>query len=454
MPATSTSGTAPEDSRPTTGPSRALGWALAGGVALMVVAMALPAVTGWNVRVFHFPPLHADWDPRLGWGTPFALLFGVLGAVYAGRLAETLPWRRLLLAVYAGGLAWLLALAFVDGPDGIGHILTTDYEYLDTARATTDFPATLEIYVSRIPYSAEPNNWPVHIAGHPPGALGFFVVLVRLGLGGGFAAGLVVTTVAATTAVAVLVLMRRLGAEAWARRAAPFLVLGPAAIWQAVSADAMFAAVAAWGMVALAFAATARGRSWLPWSLLAGLLLGYCVMLSYGLPLLGILAVTVLWLGRSWRPLVPAALAASAVVLAFAAYGFLWWEALGVLKGRYFEGVGGRRPPAYWMWGNLAALTFAAGPLLWPGLTAAASRWRHWLAEARVPLGLAAAGAAMVLAADLSQMSRAEVERIWLPFVPWLLVGCALLPQRWRERGLWLQVGFALVVQHLLFTGW
>ncbi len=436
--------------------TRAATWALVGGFVLVTVAMALPAVTGWYVHVFHFPPLHADWSPRLGWGTAPALVLGALGAAYAGRLAQTLSWGRLLLVVFAGGLAWLYALAFVDGPDGIGHILTTSYEYLDTAKVTTDFPATLREYVSRIPYSAEPDNWPVHIAGHPPGALGFFVVLVRLGMGEGFAAGTVVTVLAATTAVAVLVTMRLLGAETWARRAAPFLVLGPAAIWQAVSADAMFAAVAAWGMAALAAGATARDWRWLPWSLMAGLLLGYCVMLSYGLPLLGILAVTVLWLARRWRPLVPAVLAACAVVGAFAVQGFAWWEALPVLQERYYEGVGGRRQPEYWMWANLAALTFAAGPLVWSGLAEAAVRWRALVSEpgTRVVLGLSGAGLAMVVAADLSQMSRAEVERIWLPFVPWLLVACALLPERWRTRGLWLQVTVALVVQHLLFTGW
>ena len=60
----------------------------------------------------------------------------------------------------------------------------------------------------------------------------------------------------------------------------------------------------------------------------------------------------------------------------------------------------------------------------------------------------------MVLAADLSQMSKGEVERIWLPFVPWLLVACAFLPERWRRPGLAIQVVVALAVQHLLFTGW
>ena len=60
----------------------------------------------------------------------------------------------------------------------------------------------------------------------------------------------------------------------------------------------------------------------------------------------------------------------------------------------------------------------------------------------------------MVLAAERPQMSKAEVERIWLPFVPWLLVACALLPERWRRAGVAIQVVLALVVQHLLFTGW
>ena len=61
----------------------------------------------------------------------------------------------------------------------------------------TDFPATLAGFVDRIPFAAEPDNWPVHVAGHPPGALGFFVALDRVGLGSGLAAGLVVTLLAA-----------------------------------------------------------------------------------------------------------------------------------------------------------------------------------------------------------------------------------------------------------------
>jgi len=245
--------------------------------------------------------------------------------------------------------------------------------------------------------------------------------------------------------IAVLVTMRVLGAEGSARRAAPFLVFGPAAIWQSVSADAMFAAVAAWGMAALALGAVRR--SW-PWSVVAGLLLGYCVMLSYGLPLLGVLAVAVLVAARSSYPLVFAILAACAVVLSFAVAGFAWWEAYPALHDRYWAGVGGRRPPAYWIWGNLAALLFSAGPFLGAGVAQLLGRGRGHLQDARTRVAalLSGAGVVMVLLADLSQMSKAEVERIWLPFVPWLLVSCSLLPERWRRAGVAIQVLVALAV--------
>jgi hypothetical protein len=410
--------------------------------------MAVPALLGWDVHVKSFPPLHAAWDPRVGWGTVPAVALGFLACRYAVDLAQRLSWGRLLVASYAAGLAWMLCLALVDGLHGIGHILDTSYEYLNTARATTDLPATLKEYVNRIP-SGSPGQWPVHIAGHPPGALTSFVVMVRLGCSSGLAAGLVVTVIAASTALAVLQMLRVLGAEDAARKAAPFLVVGPAAIWQCVSADAMFAAFAAWGMCALALGAVRRS---IVWSVVSGLLLGWAVMCSYGLPLLGILAIAVLWVAGSWRPLVPAALAAAAVVLAFVPFGYSWWEAYPVLRTRYYAGVASSRPAAYWMWGDLAALAFSAGPIAFAGVAQTLSR--RATPATRTVWWLVLGGAVMVLAADCSQMSRAEVERIWLPFVPWLLVGCALLPERWRRNGLAVQVLLAILVEHLLATGW
>ncbi len=147
------------------------------------------------------------------------------------------------------------------------------------------------------------------------------------------------------------------------------------------------------------------------------------------------------------------------MVLAFAAAGYSYLDALPAIHDRYWDGVGGRRPASYWMWGDLAALAFSAGPLAGAGLAHLAATARGRLRDPADPadgvvVWLAGAGAAMVLAADLSQMSKAEVERIWLPFVPWLLLACALLPERWRRAGLAVQVAAALLVQHLLATGW
>jgi hypothetical protein len=67
---------------------------------------------------------------------------------------------------------------------------------------------------------------------------------------------------------------------------------------------------------------------------------------------------------------------------------------------------------------------------------------------------LVAAAVLAVLAADVSGMSKAEVERIWLPFGVWMMLPCALLPPRHVRGWLALQGILALLVNHLLFTIW
>ncbi len=428
------------------------------GAALTVVVLLLgfgvPHFLDWDVAAraprnaspHEIPPLHGLWRPNLfGPGTVPALLLALLGWRYAADLAARLSWRRLLLASYAGSLAWLLSLALVDGSRGLSRSLGNPYEYLRTAREVGNVHTLVETYVDRIPYAAE-DNWPTHVAGHPPGTLLFFVGLVKVGLGGDLAAGVVVTVLAASTAVAVLVTLRALDAEETARRAAPFLVFTPAAVFMAVSADALIAAVMAWGLACLALATR---RLW--WAVPAGLLLGYGVLMSYGMPLMGLVALAVLVAARSWRPLPVAAGAALAVVLGFAAAGFSWWDAYPVLRERYYDGIAQDRPQSYWWYGDLACLVIAAGPLLLPGLAAAATRASR---AARVPLLLVGATVVVVALADASGMSKAEVERIWLPFVPWLTVSFALLPDGWRRWGLAAQVVAALLVQHLVYTAW
>ena len=184
----------------------------AAAAGLVALAVVVPAVTGWDVHVRSFPPLHARWDPRVGVGTVPALLLAAGAVLGAFDAARRLSWHRLLLVSWTGSVAWLLALAYVDGRAGVAAILDSDDEYLRTARATDDLPHTLGTYVERIPFDAPLGNWPVHVAGHPPGALTFFVVLDRLGLGSGYAAGMVVTLLAATGTFASLVVLANIAA--------------------------------------------------------------------------------------------------------------------------------------------------------------------------------------------------------------------------------------------------
>ncbi len=424
-------------------------------VAVVAASFVVPPLLGWDVDarsdMLGLPPTHGYLDAKVAPASLLAVLLAAAGVRWGETLARRLSWRGLLVASYVVGLGWLLALALVDGEAGLTRVMANPDEYLVTARQVTDVPAMLGEYVDRIPQSAA-DNWPIHLAGHPPGAVLFHVGLVRLGLGGDLAAALVVVAIAATIPLATMTTLRALEAESMARLVAPFLVLSPAAVFLAVSADAVFAAVAAWGLAALALAATAGRRGGLiGWGVLAGLLLGWCVMSSYGLPLLGLLALAVLFLARSWCPLPIAAGTALAVVLGFGALGFAWWEAYPVLVDRYWDGIAATRPASYWMWGDLGALLVSGGPLLGAGLAMAAQRHRG---PARTVAVLAGAAALAVAIADLSRMSKGEVERIWLPFVPWLTLSLALLPGGWRRWGLGLQVVSALLVQHLAYTSW
>lgn len=430
---------------------------LAGALVLIVLAFAVPPLTDWQVWARSasslperaIPPLHGMWEPKLiGPGTVPAVLIALLGGTWLWRRSETTPFLRLLPASYAICLGWAISLALVDGTEGLSRVLGSSGEYLGTARSIDDVHAFLTGFVERIPIDAA-QNWPTHVAGHPPLATLFFVGLVRIGLGGDLAAGVVVTVLACTVVPAVLVTLRALGAEAWGRRAAPFLTLTPAVVFMAVSADGLFAAVAAWGLACLALAT--RGGRRLLWAVPAGLLLGAAVMMSYGLPLLGLLALAVLLAGRAWRPLPVAALAALAVVLGFAVAGFSWWEAYPVLHDRYWDGIASIRPASYWMWGNLAALLISAGPFVAAGLAQVAARPR---ATERTVLLLVGAAALAIVLADVSRMSKAEVERIWLPFMPWLTLGLGGLDRRWRLAALVGQVVWALGVQQLLYTSW
>ncbi|MEH0982541.1 hypothetical protein [Micromonospora sp. CPCC 205556] len=462
--------------------------------ALLAAAVAVGAVLNRRGVGLHADaaPVYATWRPHVGWGTPAALLVAVVVLGPGWRWARTARWGPLLAAGWLAAVAWTLALALVDGGSaGLTRRLTTQAEYLHEVPRVVDVRQMLAGFADRI-IDFQPDSWSTHTAGHPPGALLVFVGLDRVGLGGGTAAALTCVLVGATVAVSVPVALRALGAPDAARAVLPFLVLLPGAVWVGASADGIFTGVVAAGLALLAV----RGPGT---ALVGGLLLGFALYLSYGFVLVGPLALVVLALRRDRRAtaLLAGAAGVAAVAAVFTLAGFQWWEGYDRVVERYYQGWAADRPYGYWVWANLAALLLSAGPVLGPALrrtlVAARAGWRSTgpvaLARATGPgalvqatlsgraagpdpaaaagqaaalagrvrgLGavvlLPAAAALAVVAADLSGLSKAEVERIWLPFVVWLLVAAAHLPAPARRWWLGGQALTALAVNHLLFT--
>jgi hypothetical protein len=436
--------------------------------ALTVLLFAAAAVIGTWIENTHgvlhvsWPPLYASWLPHVGPGTVPALCLAAVVVLQGPTAARLLPWRALLWSVWGVSVLWSSALALIDGwRRGITDRLLSPYEYLASVDRFQDAGAALSTFTQHI-LVGQPDNWPTHVAGHPPGAVLTFVALDRLGLGGGTWAGIWCIVVGASAAAAVLVTMRALGAEAAARRAAPFLALAPAAVWVGVSADGYFAAVTAWGLALLAVAAAPQARAPRRTALAAGLLLGWSVYLSYGLVLIGILAVTVLLCSRTARPLPWALLGALAVAAAFTTAGFWWWEGYQLLVERYYQGVAAVRPYGYWVWANLATVCLTAGLAAVVGARRALARVpdavratrRSPSREGATTALLVAASLCAIAVATLSGMSKGETERIWLPFVLWLVPATAFLPDHHRRVWLAVQALTALLVNHLLLTGW
>ncbi|WP_425578212.1 hypothetical protein [Streptomyces albiaxialis] len=430
-------------------------YAVAAATALVAAAVvaghAIERADG-SLRV-GWPPLYARWEPHWGPGTPAAVLVAAAVIAYGPPLADRLPRRALPLVGWAASAAWIFSLALVDGwRRGFAGRLTTKYEYLTVMDRFGDVPAALRGFTGHILMDA-PDNWPAHVAGHPPGATLTFVALDRIGLGGGAWAAAWCVVTGASAVAAVLLALRWLASEECARRAAPFLVLAPAAVWVGVSADGYFAAVAAWAVALLAYAASRTGRLSLIAALGAGLLAGWLCYLSYGLGLFALVGAGVLLAARTVRPLPLVAAGALVVPAVFTGLGFDWWEGYRLLVERYYQGAARIRPYGYWVWANLACTALVIGPACVAGLRRALPSVRDGGARRAVALLVAAALAAVVVA-DVSGMSKAETERIWLPFALWLLPAAAFLPDRARRPWLAAQAAVALVLNHALVTGW
>jgi hypothetical protein len=396
---------------------------------------------GANIHI-HAAPLHGKFELRVNGGLLAAVAVGALAVFGWPQLARRLGWRALLLASAAAAVGWAVSLALVDGVHGLTSPLEANTEYLADVANVGSPGAFLSTFVDRI------SDYSVHVQGHPPGMLLLFSGLDRIGLGGsGWAAALCIAGGAAAVP-AVLLAVREVAGEEMARRATPFLVITPAAIWIATSADAFFMGVSAWAVALVVLATGSDGRRSDSYALAGGLLFGAAAFLSYGLVLLAVVPGVIALQRRRLRPLVLAIVGAAPVFLGFLAAGFWWVAGLLATRERYFAGVGGRRPYLDFLVANAACLAIVLGPALAVALVCVRDR-KLWLLVGGT---LMVVGAAMI-----SGMSKGEVERIWLPFAIWLLpAGAVLAARRIRVTTAWLglQATTAIVIATAVKTSW
>jgi methylthioxylose transferase len=417
---------------------------LAGFVALVLVAhrwgnALLDSGRALKVGV---PPLHAEWDLHITRDTVVVLVVGAVLLVVTPLLATRASWRGLMWSAPMIAAVWTVTLNATRGAEGFVHGIDNRHEYL------SDVDAVGAPFSFLRGFTDDFDGYATHTQGHPPGFVIVLWVLRALGLGGaGWAAALCIAA-GATAVVAVLVAVRDVAGEAPARAAAPFMALAPVALWVATSADAFFALLAACAAAAMVRAVVRpRDRS-IGAAVVGGTCFGLALLCSYGLVLIavtpGVLAIRF----RRLPALAPAAIAAGAVLLLAFAAGFQYLEGLQLTRRAYFDGVASVRPYGYALVANLAAFAIALGPAIAVGITRTRGR-----------LALLVGGALLaVLLADVSGMSKLEVERIWLPFALWVLPAGAALTgaggARMTRGWLALQMGFALVIQTTVRTGW
>lgn len=374
---------------------------------LVAAGVALAAISvhqGWRLGV-GAAPFTGTYDLKIDAGTILAPIVAavVLAGVRRG-LTDTLPWRWLLLAGYVASLAWSLALAAVDGGNGLSQSVTHDY-WPDVPAVDSHPGGFLRDFV------ANADSYTTATATHPPGPVLLLWLVDRAGITAPAAIGFVIAALGCLTVPLVAVAVRSLCSDLSARRVVPILALAPYAIWVGVSMEGVVSALGA-ACLAVGVVGSEPGRKPV-WAAGAGLLLGVAALFDYSVAWLGLSVLAVYFVRR--RPLlnVISAVASLAPLLLMQIWGFVWPSGLSSARQRSFHGVGGDRSWLLWIFLDILLLLIACGPAVvlafqrfrmtpgWPFLIGSVSA---------VAFGLAFG------------LSRGEVEGVWLPYFPWLLV--------------------------------
>jgi methylthioxylose transferase len=370
------------------------------------------------------------WDWRFGWGLVGAgAVAGVVILAGLQRWWWEVSLRLLVPLISISAAAFAVLLALADGSDGLLQGAVHPTEYLVSLGETPPAGAFLRGFV------ADLGGYSVHVRGHPPGFMLILKALDAVGLSGGWpVVGLLIVATALMPA-GVLVGVWAAAGEQWVRRSAPLLVVAPYALWMVTSADALY---------------TAFG----------GLALSGLLFLTYGGAMFLLLPMVPMALAL-WRRIpgarlttVAAVAVAILVTAAFARAGFWWFDGAAATKGQYWAGTARLRPWEYFALANLTAALIAVGPATFGGLL------RLWQQRRTPPaITVLVLGGSLALAAShLSQYTRAEVERIWLLFYPWLAISGGVFIAAERRLKTAVVVGAqaisAITLQAVLVSKW
>ena len=415
-------------------------WLVALGV-LWAVGLAL-ADRGAVVTYGSAPPFIGYLHGRVSVGTVLAVVVAVVVVLHGPRFARTAGWRLVLLTGWAASTAFAVLLAATDGLAAVAAPLTDENDYLAVVPVVAQDPGGfLRTFTDRA------LTYPVHVRGHPPGLPLLLGGLDRLGLGGEWWMAALVLLVGTSSVVAVGVTVRALAGphgEATVRRALPAVVLAPAALWLATSADA--SSPVSWPGASPCSPSPppgtggpGRGPSRPGWSW------GCARSCPTGCSR---------WARSPWSSAssrgggLPPSLPASwcwPPQLSGVRPGFWLPDGIAVTHVASTLGRAADRPYLYFLVADLVLLGALVGPAGVGGLTGL----RHLPRAVRL-LVVVALGAALLGA--VSGVERGEVERIWVPLACWVLPAAATLADR---RG-WLvaQATATIALQIVLVSPW
>jgi methylthioxylose transferase len=364
-------------------------------------------------------PFVGAWDPRLALSMMPAVVVGCAAVFLLPKVFRVLSDTWSIVVTSLTGALFALVLA---GADGLDVILApvvdpTEYwanlEFLPKAADLLLLHSNYEFLVDRS----------VHMKGHPPGFVLLLKGLAAIGLEAPWIVGALSFLGVGLIASAVGMTVRCLTDGVVLRSVLPFVALAPFAVWLGTSADAFFSGIAGWGIAAATMAVrSARLRTRLLLGAASGLCLASALFLTYGAATIVLLAAVLVLTGIRKR-LVNTIQAGGAAVLAaglvtgiFHHFGFWWFDGLRLTNKFYWIGSAYFRTWTYFLLGNVAVLLIAIGPAVIAGIVSLRDR-KLWPVVGGALL--------CILAAELSQYSKGEVERIWLLFMPWLVPAVA-----------------------------